>query len=314
MSAQGVLWVTFCILAVGMLAFDLGVLSRRAHVPSTREAGILSATWVLVSLLFGAGIWSLRGHQAGLTFLAAYLLEKSLSIDNMFVFLVIFKACAVPPHLQPKVLKWGILGALVMRGAFIAAGAVLLHSFAWVTYVFGAVIIWTGMRMLATRHARKTAVGLPPLFGILRRRIPTTDTYSDETFTSRRGGVRVATPLLLALIAIEVADLVFAIDSIPAVFAVTADPFLVYTSNVFAILGLRALYFLLAGVMDLFRHLHTGLAVILMFVGVKMLVSGVYDVPITASLGIIASILVASVVGSLLSRDDRREPDVMPRA
>jgi TerC family integral membrane protein len=305
MTAQGVLWVAFHVIVLGMLALDLGVLARRTHALSWGEAGGLSALWVLLSLLFGAGVWTLRGHQAGLAFLTGYLLEKSLSVDNMFVFLVIFQSFEVPRRLQPKVLKWGILGALVMRAVFIAAGAVLLHAFAWVVYVFGGVIIWTGIRMLAARRTKTAAAGLPPFVETLRRRIPPSKDYGKETFTMRRGGALVATPLLWALIAVEAADLVFAIDSIPAVFAITTDPFIVYTSNIFAILGLRAMYFLLAGAVDLFRHLHTGLALVLLFVGVKMLVSGVYDIPIGVSLGLIAAILLAAVAGSLLAGDAR---------
>jgi tellurite resistance protein TerC len=266
---------------------------------------MLSGLWVLLSLLFGAGVWSLRGHQAGLAFLAGYLLEKSLSVDNMFVFLVIFQSFEVPRRLQPRVLTWGILGALVMRAVFIATGAVLLRMFAWVVYVFGGLILWTGIRLLVARRSQTATPGLPPFLAILRHRIPSAHSGGKETFITRQGGVLVATPLLWALIAVEAADLVFAIDSIPAVFAITTDPFIVYTSNIFAVLGLRAMYYLLAGAMDLFRHLHTGLAVVLIFVGVKMLLSNVYDVPISLSLGLITAILAASVVASLIARDAR---------
>lgn len=307
MSTQGVLWIAFHVIILGALAVDLGVLARKAHAPSTREAGILSALWVLLSLLFGAGVWFLRGHQAGLAFLTGYLLEKSLSVDNMFVFLVIFQSFAIPLRLQPKVLKWGVLGALIMRAVFIAMGAVLLHMFAWIVYVFGGVILWTGIRLLVTPRTRTTTPSLPPFLEILRRYIPTGKSDGKGTFITRRGAVLVATPLLWALIAVEAADLVFAVDSIPAVFAITTDPFIVYTSNIFAVLGLRAMYFLLTGAMALFRHLHTGLAVVMIFVGVKMLGSGVYDIPIGLSLGLIAVILAASVIASLITPEVRSE-------
>lgn len=302
MSAQGVLWVAFAVMILGVLALDLGLLARRTQTLSVREAGALSALWVLLSLLFGAGVWSLRGLQDGLAFFTAYLLEKSLSVDNMFVFLMIFESFVIPPRLQPKVLTWGILGALVLRAAFIAAGAALLHAFSWILYVFGGVIIWTGIRMLVARHATAAAPALPPFLGILLGRIPAAERLETDRFLVRRGGALVATRLLGALIAVEIADLIFALDSIPAVFAITTDPFVVYTSNVFAILGLRAMYVLLAGTMDRFRYLRTGLALILMFVGVKMLAGGVYDVPIGASLGVIAAILAASVAASHVSQ------------
>ncbi len=313
MSAQGVLWAAFGVIVLGMLAADLGVLTRRPHAPSMREAAGRSALWVLASLLFGAGVWTLRGHQAGLAFLTGYLLEKSLSVDNMFVFLVLFTSFAVPRRLQPTVLTWGILGALVMRAVFIAAGAALLRMFAWVVYVFGGVIFWTGIRMLAARRAPTGAAALPPFVGALVRRAPPAADGGKDTFTRRRGGALVASPLLWALIAVETADLVFAIDSIPAVFAITTDPFIVYTSNIFAVLGLRAMYFLLAGAMDLVRRLHIGLALVLLFVGVKMLIRGVYDIPVAASLGLIAVILSITVAWSLLARDAQGEADATPR-
>ncbi len=313
MSAQGVLWVAFHVIVLGVLAFDLGVLARKTHTPSAREAGGLSTLWVLLSLLFGAAVWSWRGHEAGLAFLTGYLLEKVLSIDNMFVFLAIFNAFDVPSHLQPKVLKWGILGALVMRAICIATGAVLLQMFGWIVYIFGALILWTGIRMLRARRPEAAALGLPRFFDALRRRIPTGESDGEETFTSRRGRMRVATPLLWALIAVEMADLVFAIDSIPAVFAITTDPFIVYTSNIFAVLGLRAMYFLLAGAVDRFRHLHIGLAIVLVYVGLKMLASGVYNVPIGVSLALIAAILSAAVAGSLFAHDARAEAGVSNR-
>lgn len=313
MSAQGVLWVAFHVIVLGVLAFDLGVIARKTHTPSAREAGGLSALWVLLSFLFGAAVWSWRGHEAGLAFLTGYLLEKLLSVDNMFVFLAIFTTFGVPSHLQPRVLKWGILGALVMRAICIATGAALLQRFGWVVYIFGGLILWTGIRMLRARRQKTADLGLPRFFYVLRRRIPTVERDGEETFTSRRGRMLVATPLLWALIAVEMADLVFAIDSIPAVFAITTDPFIVYTSNIFAVLGLRAMYFLLAGAVDRLRHLHFGLGIVLMFVGLKMLASGVYDVPVAVSLALIAAILSAAVVGSLFAHDARAEAGVSNR-
>jgi len=291
MNAQGALWIAFHVIVLGVLAFDLGVLARKTHAPSVREAGCLSALWVLLSLVFGVGVWSWRGHEAGLAFLTGYLLEKLLSVDNMFVFLAIFNAFSVPRTLQPKVLKWGILSALVLRAVCILTGAVLLHRFAWVVYIFGGVILWTGFRMLRARRPNTAALELPPLIDGLRRRVP-----------AAQGS------FLWVLIAVEVADLIFAIDSIPAVFAVTTDPFIVYTSNVFAVLGLRAMYFLLVGAMDRFRRLHIGLALVLMFVGFKMLASGVYDVPIGVSLALIAAILGAAIVGSFVSQRSSNSP------
>lgn len=309
MSVQGVLWVAFCVIILGVLALDLGMLTRRTQTLSVREAGALSALWVLLALQFGAGVWSLRGPQDGLAFFTAYVLEKSLSLDNMFVFLVIFTSFGIPHRLQPKVLMWGILGALVSRATFIAAGAALLHAFSWVSYAFGGVIIWTGIRMLGARRTEAAAPALPPLLGLLRARTLQARSRERETFFARADGARVATPLLWALIAVEMADVIFAIDSIPAVFAITTDPFVVYTSNIFAVLGLRALYVLLARAMDHFRHLHSGLALILLFVGVKMVATGVYEVPIGASLGVIVGILVAVIGASLVSQRRPRFDD-----
>ncbi len=301
-SGQAILWVAFHLLVAGMITLDLGVLTRTARALTTRQAGALSLAWILLALLFGAGIWSLRGPQDGLAFLTGYILEKALSVDNTLVIALIFRELAVPPHLQPKVLKWGILGALVMRAAFVIAGVTLLHAAHWVVYVFGALIIWAGLRMLRPPRAHTTPAPMPILH-MLRRWIPPGPpgaAPSSEAFVSRRGGRVYGTPLLLALVTVEVTDLVFAADSVPAILAVTADPFLAYTSNVFAVLGLRAMYFLLAGVMGLFRYLEMGLAVVLVLVGLKMLASGVYQVPIGMMLSVVGAILAVSVIASLL--------------
>ena len=291
-----------------MLALDLGVFHRKAHVVSIKEATIWSVVWISLALVFNLGLYlfwdqlsptsTYTNREAALAFFTGYLIEKSLSVDNIFVFVLIFTFFAVPAAYQHRVLFWGILGALIMRGTLIAVGATLLKEFHWIIYVFGAFLIFTGIRMALHRN-EKMHPEQNPLVRLLRRVMPVTDNYEGDKFFIRRAGTLMATPLLLVLILVESTDLVFAVDSIPAIFAVTNDPFIVYTSNVFAILGLRSLYFLLAGVVDKFYYLKLGLSAVLVFVGTKMVLVDLYKIPVGASLGVIASILAISVIASL---------------
>ncbi len=298
-------WLAFNAFVLGMLALDLGVFHRKAHEVSLKEAGAWSAVWIALALAFNAGIYFWKGQEAGLQFLAGYLIEKSLSVDNIFVFVLIFSFFAVPAAYQHRVLFWGILGALVMRGIFIAAGAALLTRFHWIIYLFGAFLVFTGIKMAVVRtghiHPDRN-----PLVRLARRLLPVTSEYREDRFVVREGGKWVATPLLLVLLVVESTDLVFAVDSIPAIFAITSNPFIVYTSNVFAILGLRSLYFLLAGVVEKFTYLKLGLSVVLAFVGVKMLLTDVAKIPIGISLAVIAVVIGVSILASLLR--DRRLP------
>ncbi|MDR5682921.1 MAG: TerC family protein [Armatimonadota bacterium] len=298
MGTEVWLWIGFHVLVAGMLAIDLGIFQRHAHRISIREAAVWSVVWVGTALVFNAGVWWLRGSQAGLEWLTGYLIEKALSVDNLFVFLVIFTYFAVPAHLQPRVLKWGILGAVLMRASLIAIGAVLVHRFHWILYLFGAFLVYTGFKLL--RHTHETvdpSRNRALLF--VRRFWPVTEDYGRGAFFEQRGGRLWVTPLVLVLVAIETTDLVFALDSIPAIFAITRDPFIVYTSNIFAILGLRAMFFLLAGILDMFRFLKYGLSVVLMFIGAKMLISDVYKIHVGVSLGVVALILAVSVLASI---------------
>lgn len=298
-------WIVFHLFVFAMLAVDLGIFHRQAREVTLREAAGWSIAWIVLSLSFNYGVYRLMGPQAGLEFLAGYLIEKALSVDNIFVFVLIFSYFGVPPRHQHRILFWGILGALIMRGAMIAAGAYLIHQVEWITYVFGAFLLFTAARM-AFQSEHDIEPESNPIIHLIRRFVPVTNRYHGKRFFARekRGarGVRriVATPLFVVLVMVETTDVIFAIDSIPAIFAVTADPFLVYTSNVCAILGLRALYFLLAGVIRTFRYLQLGLSLVLAFVGAKMLAAGWYEVPIGWSLAVIAGILAASVAASLL--------------
>jgi len=302
------LWVGFNLFVLAMLALDLGVFHRKSHIVSGREAVAWSLVWISLSLVFNAVIYfywhrlmpesSYTNKEAALAFLTGYLIEKSLSVDNIFVFILIFSYFAVPAAYQHHVLFWGILGALIMRGILIAVGAALLHEFYWIIYVFGAFLIFTGIRMALHReeelHPEKN-----PVLKFFRRLMPVTENFEKDRFFVRRAGKLMATPLFLILLVVESTDLVFAVDSIPAIFAVTEDPFIVYTSNVFAILGLRALYFLLANVMDKFEYLKLGLSAVLTFVGIKMVIVDFYKIPIGLSLGVVAGILTLSILASL---------------
>lgn len=297
-------WVLFNAAILGLLALDLGVFHRRAHAVSIREAARWTAVWVGLALLFNLGIYLFAGRDQALEFLAGYLIEKSLAVDNLFVFVLIFSYFGVPAMYQHRVLFWGILGALIMRAAFILAGAYVLHNYDWVFYVFGALLIVTGIRM-GVRDEAAIDPAQSRLLRIARRALPVTDGFRGTHFFVRENGRLFATPLLLVLIFIEFSDLVFAIDSIPAIFAITLDPFIVYTSNVFAILGLRSMYFLLAGVIHRFVYLKYALAFVLVFVGIKMMLEDVFHVPILVSLAVIAATLVIGVITSLRASADQ---------
>ncbi|MGQ0813883.1 MAG: TerC family protein [Gemmatimonadota bacterium] len=300
-------WVLFNAFILAMLALDLGLLGKRAHVIRFREAVIRSAIWFSLALAFALGLYWFESSDAALTFLTGYLIEESLSVDSIFVMVVIFSYFGVPAAYQHRVLFWGIIGALVMRGTFIVIGAWLLSHFHFIIYIFGGMLLLTGVRM-ALREEEPFDAETNRMVRLVRRFIPLSSQYDDNKFFTSVNGRRVATPLLLVLLLVEVTDLVFAIDSIPAIFAVTRDPFLVYTSNVFAILGLRSLYFLLAGVIDKFRFLRYGLAFILSFVGIKMLLSDVVHIPTMLSLLVVAGGLVAAVLLSLVIPVSEEEP------
>ena len=291
-------WLGFTALVVGLLAIDLGVLNRRAHVLGMREAATWSASIVAIAVLFGGFLWWREGSTSALEYYTGYLIELSLSVDNLFVFILIFQYFAVPVELQPRVLKWGILGAIIMRAIMIALGAILLQRFGWIIYVFGAILILTGIRMLKGGEGRFEPEK-NPVIRLVRKILPVSSGYEGQSFMLKTGAGRVATPLLLVVLFVEWSDLVFAIDSIPAIFAVTRDPFIVYSSNVFAILGLRALYFVLAGAMDKFVHLKTGIAAILVFVGVKMVLSAWFHLPTGISLAVIVLFLGTAIWASL---------------
>jgi TerC family integral membrane protein len=303
------LWAGFILVVVGLLALDLGVFHRDDHAVSTKEAAIWTIVWISLALLFNGAIylfWDLMmpgsassNSEAALEFLTGYLIEYSLSVDNIFVFVLIFSYFAVPAAYQHRVLFWGILGAIVMRATLILVGAALIERFHWIIYVFGAFLIFTGIR-LALQKDEAIHPDDNPLIKLARRIIPVATDYQGRNFFIRRAGTLMATSLFLVLLLVESTDLVFALDSIPAIFAVTTDPFIVFTSNVCAILGLRSLYFLLAGAMGNFHYLKLGLAAILSFVGLKMVLSDIYHIPITLSLLVIVSLLGIAIGASLL--------------
>jgi tellurite resistance protein TerC len=310
------LWIGFNLFVLAMLALDLGVFHRKSHTVSAKEALTWSIVWITLSLAFNAVIYffwdsmvpgsSYTNREAALAFLTGYLIEKSLSVDNIFVFILIFTFFGVPGKYQHRVLFWGILGALIMRGILIAVGAALLEEFHWIIYVFGAFLIFTGIRM-ALKHDENVEPDKNPVVKFFRRFMPVTENFVEDKFFVRRAGQLMATPLFLILLVVESTDLIFAVDSIPAIFAVTQDPFIVYTSNVCAILGLRALYFLLADVMDKFEYLKYGLAAVLTFVGIKMVIVEFYKIPVGVSLGVVAGILTISILASLWKA--KQEPE-----
>jgi tellurite resistance protein TerC len=292
-------WVAFLAVVLALLALDLGVLHRRERRIGLREALAASIVWTLVGLAWNAWLWRAHGHAPGVEFLAGYVIERALSFDNIFVFVVIFQYFAVPESLQHRVLFWGILGALVSRGLFIALGAALLARFAWLIPVLGALLVYTGIRILSGRETEVHPEG-NPVVRLFQRFVPLTQRLDGRRFLTREAGRLVATPLALVLVVVEATDIVFAVDSIPAVFGVTRDSFIAFTSNIFAILGLRALYFLLAGLMDRFVYLNYGLGLVLAFVGVKMLVHHWVEIPTVLSLAIVLAVLAVSVAVSLL--------------
>jgi TerC family integral membrane protein len=291
-------WILFNLFVLVMLVLDLGVFHRRNHVVKFREALLWSAMWIALAAIFAVIVYFWRGRAPSLEFVTGYVIELSLSVDNLFVFLLIFRYFQVPTVHQHKVLFWGILGALIMRAIFILAGVGLIRKFHWIIYAFGALLVYSGIKLFrqenAEIHPEKN-----PLLRLFRRWIPVTKDYEGAKFFVRRPGLY-ATPLFIVLLVVETTDVLFAVDSIPAILAITLDAFIVYTSNVFAILGLRSMYFALAGMMELFHYLHYGLSLVLIFVGGKMLVSHYYQIPTEIALGTVAGILIISVVASLL--------------
>ncbi|MBP6629565.1 MAG: TerC family protein [Kofleriaceae bacterium] len=294
-----VYWIGFLAFVAVMLALDLGVFHRKSHRVSMREAATWSVVWVSMAGLFALLVWRWFGSERALEFTAGYLIEKSLSVDNLFVFVLVFSALAIPPALQHRVLFWGILGALAFRAGFILAGGALLAKFHWLIYVFGALLLLSGVKMLMSKEHGPADLSKSRALRWFRKLVPTTDTLEGDRFWVRRAGRLMATPLLAALVLIEASDIVFAVDSVPAIFAVSQDPFIVFTSNIFAIMGLRSMYFLLAGVLDKFAYLKHGLAAILVFIGGKMMLLDVYKIPIPVSLGTVAAILLVSIGVSL---------------
>jgi tellurite resistance protein TerC len=306
------LWLGFGLFIVLMLVLDLGLLNRKAHSITYREASVWSAVWVTLALLFSGIVFRFMGTEKGLEFLTGYLIELTLSVDNLFVFLLVFSYFQVPAKFQHRVLFWGVLGALVMRLTMIFLGAALIHKFSWVIYVFGAFLVYTGLKMF---RQQETEINPEqnPIVRFVTRFVPIVRHYEGEKFFTRAGGRRTGTLLLLVLVIVEATDLVFAVDSIPAIFAVTRDAFIVYTSNVFAILGLRSLYFLLAGVVERFHYLKIGLAIVLTFIGLKMIVmhAELIQIPIIISLGVVALVLIGSVIASLMwPKQTERDIDV----
>ncbi len=293
-------WIAFSVFILFMLALDLGVFHRKAHVVTVKEALGWTGIWIALASAFGVWIWNSRGSSAGLEFFTGYLIELSLSADNVFVFSLLFTYFAVPRHHQHKVLFWGVLSALVLRFIMIWCGAALVERFLWILYVFGAFLIITGIKMIVQRETSADP-GSNPVVKFFRRFIPLSDGYDGDKFTTVVNGRRVATQLLLVLLCVEVSDVIFAVDSIPAIFAITRDPFIVFTSNVFAIMGLRSLYFVLAGAVEKFHLLRPGLGVILSFVGVKMLLGHTeWKISTPLALGVVVGVLVLSIVASLI--------------
>jgi tellurite resistance protein TerC len=292
------LWIVLAAVIGGFLALDLFVFHRHAHVVSIREAGAWSIVWIGLGVGFGGLVWAWLGPQAGGEYLAGYAIEKSLSMDNVFLFAMIFAYFAVPAEYQHRLLFWGVVGAIVFRAIFIAAGATLLDTFHWTIYVFGVILLATGWKM-ARSQGHGVDPGRNPVLRLLRRVIPIQSEYSGQRFFVRSAGRLMGTPLLAVLVVVETSDILFAIDSIPAIFAITADPFIVFSSNAFAILGLRSLYFLLAGMIERFAYLKIGLSALLVFAGIKILLSDLYKIPVGVSLAVILTILALSIGFSL---------------
>ncbi|MFP5343922.1 MAG: TerC family protein [Candidatus Limnocylindria bacterium] len=305
MPIETVLWIVLGVTIATVLTLDLLVFNREAHAPSFREAAAFSAFYVSLGLSFGVLVLLGRGGEAGAAYYAGYLLELSLSVDNVFVFAIIFSAFAVPLQFQHRVLFYGILGAIVFRAIFIVLGVAVIEMFHYAIYVFGFLLLYTGYRMYRQRNEHMIDPEQNPILRLFRRAVPTTDGYRGQRFVVVENGRRLATPLMAVLVVVETSDILFAIDSVPAIFSVTTDTFLVFSSNAFAILGLRSLYFLLAGAVDKFRYLKPGLAALLIFAGLKIMLSDIFPIPTLISLAIIVAILVVAIGGSLLA--DRRD-------
>ena len=299
MSSQTLLWIVFGIFVVIMMALDLGVFHRKAHEVKFKEALAWTIAWVLLALCFNVGIYFYRGQEAAVQFLTAYLLEESLSIDNLFVFLLIFSYFKVPARYQHGVLFWGILGVLIMRGAFITLGLALIHHFEWILYIFGAILVFTGFK-LAFEKDKEVEFEHNPILKFFRRVFPVSKDYDGAKFFVRQDGRLLATPLFIILMFLNTVDLVFALDSIPAVMSISQDVFIVFTSNIFAILGLRSLFFVISNIIQLFHHLHYGLSLILVFIGIKMLIKDFYPISTGVSLLLILVTLILSVLASIV--------------
>ncbi len=296
------LWVIFTVVVSAMMYFDLFVLNKKAHAVRLKEALAWVAVWVSAAMLFCVGIYFLLGKTKALEFLTGYVIEESLSVDNLFVFIMIFEYFRIPDSYQPRVLKWGILGAIIMRAIFITVGVGLFRAFDWIIYIFGALLIFTAWK-LAFRKEEKFDPEKNPILRLFRKFFRVSADYHGDRFFISHAGLWSATPLFVALLLIESSDVIFAMDSIPAVLAITTDPFIVYTSNIFAILGLRSLFFVISGMMGLFRFLKAGISAILCFVGIKMLISHYYEIPIAASLGVVFGTLSLSIIASLLIKE-----------
>ncbi len=302
MNVPIIYWIGFIVLLLLLLAFDLGVLNRKAHKPSMKEAGLWTILWISLGLLFNLLIYFVAGKNIAIDFLTGYLVEYSLSVDNIFVFVMLFAAFKVEDKYQHRVLFWGIMGALILRGLLISIGATIIHQFSWVLYIFGVFLIYAGFKMLKNDD-NDVDLENNVILKFAKRFFPISNEYHEDKFMIIENGKRIFTPLFLVLIVVEFTDLLFALDSIPAIFGITLDPFIVFTSNAFAILGLRSLYFLLAGIIEKFSHLNYALAFILSFVGVKILIAEIYHIPNLASLGVIAAALVISIFTSMIANN-----------
>lgn len=305
MSDKIISWILFNILIFFLLALDLGVFHRKAHIIKVKEALIWSAFWIILALIFNLGIYFWQGKEKALEFLTGYLIEKSLSVDNIFVFYLIFSYFSVPSLYQHKVLFWGIVGAVIMRFIFILTGVALIEKFHFLIYIFGIFLTITGIK-IGLKKEKEINPEKNPILKLFKRFLPITENYKGGKFFLKRDKKVFATPLFIVLLVVETTDVVFAVDSIPAIFAITLDPFIIYTSNIFAILGLRALYFALAGIIGLFCYLHYGLGFIIVFVGIKMLISDFYKIPISLALGVIAITLIISIIVSILRKKNEK--------
>lgn len=305
MIATTWIWISFNLFVILMLVLDLGVFHRRIHEVKVKEALLWTGTWIFLALLFNLWILHFFGKEKAIEFLSGYLIEKSLSVDNIFVFTLIFSYFHVPSKYQHKVLFWGIFGALTMRIIFILAGLQLINRFHWIIYLFGGFLIFTGIKMFF-QSEKELDPDNNPVLKLFIRFFPVTHSFHDDNFFIKLNGKLIATRLFLVLFLIEITDIIFAVDSIPAILAISTDPFIAYTSNVFAILGLRSLYFALAGINQYFRHLKFGLSAILVFVGIKMCIADLYKIPVTASLLIIISILIISIISSKIFPEERK--------